>query len=72
MGEVDGKGKARRLPVKANIRKALSFPGGSMLMVAQLKKVMTSKISLRRNTSFQTRISGTLTDLFDNKFLSEK
>ncbi|KAG6528382.1 uncharacterized protein LOC122041593 [Zingiber officinale] len=46
VGEVDGKGKAGKLPVKANIRKALSFPGGSMLMVAQLKKVTPSKISL--------------------------
>ncbi|PKA66994.1 Histone acetyltransferase GCN5 [Apostasia shenzhenica] len=37
VGEVDGKGKARKLPVKANIRKALCFPGAATLMVANLK-----------------------------------
>ncbi|XP_052177059.1 uncharacterized protein LOC127791239 isoform X2 [Diospyros lotus] len=36
IGEVDTKGRARRLPIKANIRRALSFPGGSTLMVSNL------------------------------------
>ncbi|CAI9297660.1 unnamed protein product [Lactuca saligna] len=36
VGEVDAKGKARKLPIKADIRKALSFPGGSTLMIAHL------------------------------------
>ncbi|XP_020585845.1 uncharacterized protein LOC110028365 [Phalaenopsis equestris] len=38
VGEVDGKGKARKLPVRANIRRALCFPGDATLMVAHLKK----------------------------------
>ncbi|XP_071688240.1 uncharacterized protein [Rutidosis leptorrhynchoides] len=37
VGQVDTKGKARRLPVKADIRKALCFSGGSTLMVAHLQ-----------------------------------
>ncbi|XP_058211292.1 uncharacterized protein LOC131323488 isoform X2 [Rhododendron vialii] len=36
IGEVDSKGKARRLPIKADIRRALCFPGGSTLMVSHL------------------------------------
>ncbi|OIW11483.1 hypothetical protein TanjilG_26849 [Lupinus angustifolius] len=33
IAQVDPKGKARKLPVKADIRKSLCFPGGSTLMV---------------------------------------
>ncbi|KAM7500101.1 hypothetical protein LguiA_024515 [Lonicera macranthoides] len=36
IGEVDTKGRGRRLPIKANIRRALCFPGGSTLMVSHL------------------------------------
>ena len=36
IGEVNTKGRARRLPIKAEIRKALCFPGGSTLMVSHL------------------------------------
>ncbi|KAK7852080.1 pax-interacting protein 1 [Quercus suber] len=38
IAEVDNRGRARRLPIKADIRKALCFPGGSTLMVSHLKK----------------------------------
>ncbi|KAD5317495.1 hypothetical protein E3N88_17441 [Mikania micrantha] len=38
VGKVDDKGRARKLPIKADIRKALCFPGGSTLMVAHLIK----------------------------------
>lgn len=38
IGEVDTKGRGRRLPIKANIRRALCFPGGSTLMVSHLNK----------------------------------
>ncbi|KAL2535018.1 N-acetyltransferase [Abeliophyllum distichum] len=38
VGEVDTKGKAHRLPIKADIRRALCFPGGSTLMVTHLSK----------------------------------
>ncbi|GAB2221649.1 hypothetical protein Droror1_Dr00012834 [Drosera rotundifolia] len=37
IAEVDSKGKARRIPIKADIRRALCFPGGSTLMVSHLK-----------------------------------
>ncbi|XP_047318170.1 uncharacterized protein LOC124921541 [Impatiens glandulifera] len=36
IGEVNGKGKACRLPIKTSIRKALCFLGGSTLMVSSL------------------------------------
>ncbi|KAK7336508.1 hypothetical protein VNO77_17050 [Canavalia gladiata] len=38
IAQVDTKGRARRFPVKADIRKSLCFPGGSTLMVCHLKK----------------------------------
>ncbi|XP_072960866.1 uncharacterized protein [Typha angustifolia] len=38
VGEVDSKGKVRRLPIKAEIRKVLCFPGGSTLMISHLKR----------------------------------
>ncbi|TVU19146.1 hypothetical protein EJB05_35282 [Eragrostis curvula] len=38
IGEVDTKGKIRKIPVRADIKRALCFPGGSTLMVAHLKK----------------------------------
>lgn len=38
LAEVDQKGKAKRLHIKSNIRKALCFPGGSTLMLSHLKK----------------------------------
>ncbi|CAN4089831.1 unnamed protein product [Withania somnifera] len=38
IGQVDTKGRARRLPVKADIRKALCFPGGSNLMISHFSK----------------------------------
>ncbi|KFK36992.1 hypothetical protein AALP_AA4G198400 [Arabis alpina] len=38
LAEVDQKGKAKKLHIKSNIRKALCFPGGSTLMVSHPKK----------------------------------
>ncbi|KAE8098705.1 hypothetical protein FH972_016749 [Carpinus fangiana] len=38
IAEVNAKGRARRLPIKADIRRALCFPGGSTLMVSHLNK----------------------------------
>ncbi|XP_048322061.2 uncharacterized protein LOC107431598 isoform X5 [Ziziphus jujuba] len=38
VAEVDTKGRARRLPIKADIRRALCFPGGSTLMVSHLNR----------------------------------
>ena len=36
--EVNAKGRARRLPIKAYIRRALCFPSSSTLMVSHLNK----------------------------------
>ncbi|KAH0882027.1 hypothetical protein HID58_058123 [Brassica napus] len=41
LAEVDQKGKAKRLLIKSNIRKALCFPGGSTLMLSHLKKELS-------------------------------
>ncbi|KAK2975284.1 hypothetical protein RJ640_001133, partial [Escallonia rubra] len=38
VGEVNTKGRAQRLPIKANVRKALCFPGGSTLLVSHINK----------------------------------
>lgn len=45
IGEVNRKGKPRGLPIKANIRRALCFPGGSTLMVAHLNKYKVATIN---------------------------
>lgn len=37
IGDVDWKGRAHKMPVRADIRKALCFPGDSTLMVSHLK-----------------------------------
>ncbi|XP_011075377.1 uncharacterized protein LOC105159868 [Sesamum indicum] len=43
IGEVDKKGRARKLPIKADVRRALCFPGGSTLMVCHLHSDSSSK-----------------------------
>lgn len=45
IAEVDTKGRARRLPIKADIRKALCFPGGSTLMVCHLRMELLADAS---------------------------
>ncbi|BBH07257.1 N-acetyltransferase [Prunus dulcis] len=42
IAEVDTKGKCRRIPIKADIRRALCFPGGSTLMVLHLNQDVSS------------------------------
>ncbi|XP_010672949.2 uncharacterized protein LOC104889428 [Beta vulgaris subsp. vulgaris] len=39
IAEVDTKGRARRLPIRADIRRALCFPGGSILMISHLNEI---------------------------------
>ncbi|KAE8649456.1 hypothetical protein Csa_018898 [Cucumis sativus] len=39
IAEVDTKGKVRRIPVRADIRRALCFPGGSTLMISHIKGI---------------------------------
>lgn len=43
IGQVTKKGRARKLQIKADIRKALCFPGGSTLMSSQFLKDGTSE-----------------------------
>ncbi|XP_030520551.1 uncharacterized protein LOC115734104 isoform X1 [Rhodamnia argentea] len=60
VAEVDSKGRARRLPIRADIRKALCFPGGSTLMVSHLSKDISVdpsdslKLSMRQSKMFST------------------
>ncbi|XP_010056526.2 uncharacterized protein LOC104444532 isoform X2 [Eucalyptus grandis] len=60
VAEVDSKGRARRLPIKADIRKALCFPGGSTLMVSHLSKDISVdpsdslKLSIRQSKMFSS------------------
>ncbi|XP_057982663.1 uncharacterized protein LOC131167793 [Malania oleifera] len=44
IAEVDTKGRARRLPIKADIRRALCFPGGSTLMVSHLQNGISANL----------------------------
>lgn len=46
VAEVDTKGRARKLPIKADIRRALCFPGGSTLMVSHLNKATSVPANL--------------------------
>ncbi|KAI3779461.1 hypothetical protein L2E82_09180 [Cichorium intybus] len=46
VGQVDTKGKARKLPIKADIRKALCFPGGSTLMISHIQKESSYKSAI--------------------------
>ncbi|XP_008449211.1 uncharacterized protein LOC103491160 isoform X3 [Cucumis melo] len=39
IAEVDTKGKVRRIPVRADIRRALCFPGGSTLMISHIQGI---------------------------------
>ncbi|KAF8043896.1 hypothetical protein BT93_A2017 [Corymbia citriodora subsp. variegata] len=60
VAEVDSKGRARRLPIRADIRKALCFPGGSTLMVSHLSKDISVdpsdslKLSMRQSKIFSS------------------
>ncbi|XP_006655259.1 uncharacterized protein LOC102720432 [Oryza brachyantha] len=43
IGEVDTKGKIGRIPLRADIKRALCFPGGSTLMVSHLKGLLAQQ-----------------------------
>lgn len=51
IGEVAKNGRARKLPIKADVRKALSFPGGSYLMSSHLLKDSSSETAELPNLS---------------------
>lgn len=56
VGEVDARGRARRLPIKADIRKALCFPGGSTLMVSHLSKDFSANSAESSDLSFPLKL----------------
>ncbi|XP_024025448.1 uncharacterized protein LOC21398602 [Morus notabilis] len=60
VAEVDVKGKARRLPIKADIRKALCFPGGSTLMLSHLKQDVSAASADFLNLGFPSQPNGKL------------
>ncbi|RVW36015.1 PAX-interacting protein 1 [Vitis vinifera] len=55
IAEVDTKGRARRLPIRADIRRALCFPGGSTLMVSHLSKDISANFSDAVKKSFSLK-----------------
>ncbi|CAK9185922.1 unnamed protein product [Ilex paraguariensis] len=55
IGEVDTKGRARRLPIKADVRRALCFPGGSTFMVSHLNKETSAYPAEPLNLSFPVK-----------------
>lgn len=55
IGEVAKNGRARKLPIKADIRKALCFPGGSTLMSSHLLKDSSSESAELPNLSLPTK-----------------
>ncbi|MCD7459278.1 hypothetical protein HAX54_040537 [Datura stramonium] len=58
IGQVDMKGRARRLPIKADIRKALCFPGGSDLMISHFNKDNLHSSAVYLNLKFPLKPSG--------------
>ncbi|XP_060184352.1 uncharacterized protein LOC132614027 [Lycium barbarum] len=57
IGQVDTKGRARRLPIRADIRKALCFPGGSDLMISHFNKDNLQKSAVYLNLKFPLKPS---------------
>ena len=52
---MDSKGRARRLPVRADIRRALCFPGGSTLMVSHVGRNISPNFSEAVKKSFSLK-----------------
>ncbi|XP_038972881.1 uncharacterized protein LOC103695462 isoform X2 [Phoenix dactylifera] len=51
VGEVNSRGKTRRLPIKADIRRVLCYPGGSTLMVSQIKKDLMNFVNSSKHVN---------------------
>ncbi|XP_019100564.1 PREDICTED: mediator of DNA damage checkpoint protein 1-like isoform X2 [Camelina sativa] len=67
LAEVDHKGKAKRLHIKSNIRKALCFPGGSTLMLSHLKKESSlNPANLEITSSWKYQSEGSLQSARNN------
>ncbi len=66
VAEVDGRGKPHKLPLKAEIRKAMSLPGSATLMVCHLRAAFTQShcsttyISCEINTGEKTPSAGAI------------
>lgn len=66
VAEVDGRGKPHKLPLKAEIRKAMSLPGSATLMVCHLRAAFTQShcsttyISREINTGEKTPSTGAI------------
>ncbi|CAM6011686.1 unnamed protein product [Sphagnum balticum] len=66
VAEVDGRGKPHKLPLKAEIRKAMSLPGSATLMVCHLRAAFTQShcsttyISREINTGEKTPSAGAI------------
>ncbi|KAJ0088475.1 hypothetical protein Patl1_32416 [Pistacia atlantica] len=58
IAEVDTMGRARRLPIKVDIRKALCFPGGSTFMISHLDKNPSTNIPDPLNFCFPLKPCG--------------
>lgn len=58
VAEVDAKGRARRLPVKADIRRALCLPGGSTLMVSHLNSDSSANSADSLKIGFPSKPNG--------------
>lgn len=64
---MDQKGKAKRLHIKSNIRKALCFPGGSTLMISHLKKESSlNPANLETSSSWKYQCEGSLLSARNN------
>ncbi|KAK3138931.1 hypothetical protein QOZ80_5AG0375350 [Eleusine coracana subsp. coracana] len=63
VGEVDTKGKIRKIPVRADIKRALCFPGGATLMVAHLKKELPTLQKISQEKLQTSSLNTTIPDI---------
>lgn len=69
IAEVDTKGRRCRLPIKADIRKALCFPGGSTLMVLHLNQDVSGNTSDSLKLGVSLKPNGNSTAALGNQVL---
>ncbi|GJN14379.1 hypothetical protein PR202_gb01202 [Eleusine coracana subsp. coracana] len=62
VGEVDTKGKIRKIPVRTDIKRALCFPGGATLMVAHLKKELPTLQKISQEKLQTSSLNTTIPD----------
>ncbi|KAK8928917.1 hypothetical protein KSP39_PZI017565 [Platanthera zijinensis] len=64
VGVVDGKGRARKLPVRADIRRTLCFPGDATLMVAHLKKDIVAFVESSQHADSKESVKATANESY--------